>query len=160
MSRIGFEFWRSRFLTESAKFARPRLWIQSCSKIEHSLRSILAAVQQNVLDVLQKLLVDILVNIFFNLSGVDDTHIHAGFARVVQKRRVESSSNRLVPSKGKRQVRNATRNLTSRAQTLYLTRRVDKVNRVVVVLFHAGTDGKNIRVKDDILRVEANLFDE
>ena len=37
-------------------------------------------------------------------------------------------------------------------------RRLDEIDRVIVVLLQAGGDGQDVRVEDDVLRRKAGLF--
>ena len=93
-----------------------------------------------------------------HLLGVDNTHVHASEARVVQERRVEGSADRLVASERKRNVADSSRDLAPWAHSFDLTSGVDEVHRVVVVLLEACADCKNIGVKDDVLRVKVHLL--
>ena len=117
-------------------------------------------VEHHILDVLEELLVNLLVHVLFDLRRVHDAHVHTRLAGVVQERGVERAAHGLVAAERKREVRDAAGNLTSGAQTLDLARGVDEVHAIVVVLFHAGTDGEDVRVEDDVLGVEANLLHE
>ena len=71
---------------------------------------------------------------------------------------MEGAAHGLVAPEGERQVGDATANLATRAESLDFARSVDEVNSVVVVLFHTSTNRQNIRIKDDVLRVETNLL--
>ena len=94
------------------------------------------------------------------MRGVHDTHVHTGLAGVVQEGAVERAAHGLVAAEGEGQVGHASADFATRAETLDLASSVDEVNAVVVVFFHARADRKNVRVKDDVLRVEAKLFDQ
>ena len=37
-------------------------------------------------------------------------------------------------------------------------RRLDEVDAVIIMLFHAGGDGENVRIENDILRRETDLL--
>mmetsp|Transcript_1346 Transcript_1346/g.4244 ORF Transcript_1346/g.4244 Transcript_1346/m.4244 type:complete len:374 (-) Transcript_1346:1331-2452(-) len=136
------------------------LRVERRRKLKHALGCVAAAVQEDVFDVLQQLLVNLLVHIFLDLLRVHDTHVHASLARVVQEGAVECTAHRLVATEGESQVGHTAADFATRAEALDFTRGVDEVNTVVVVLLHASTNGENIRIENDVLRVEANLFDQ
>ena len=117
-------------------------------------------VEHDVLDVLEELLVDLLVLILLHLRRVHDAHVHARLAGVVQERGVERAAHGLVAAEGESQVRHPAGDLRTGAEALDLTGGVDEVHRVVVVLLHAGADGEDVRVEDDVLGVEADLLDQ
>ena len=119
------------------------------------LRRIGAPIQQHVLH--QHL--ELRLNLFVHLqhSGVHNAHVHARRNCVIKKRGVHSLSNLVVASKAERDVRYAATDLCVRQVGLDPARCVDKVNRVVVVLLHAGCDSQNIRIEDDVLGRKPNF---
>ena len=68
------------------------------------------------------------------LGCIDDAHVHAGLAGMVQESTVEGSANRLVASEGEGNVGNAPADLAAWALLLDLRRCVDEVHSIVVVL--------------------------
>jgi hypothetical protein len=48
--------------------------------------------------------------------------------------------------------------VTPGARGLNLPRRLDEVDRVLVVLLEAGGDGEDVRIEDDVERIESGLF--
>ena len=72
-----------------------------------------AAVEEDVLDVLEQVLRDVLVD--DELAGVDDAHVHAGLDRVVQERRVHRLAHHVVAAERERQVADAAADLDARA---------------------------------------------
>ena len=135
-----------------------RLGVQRRGKVEHALGGIRTAVEHDVLDISEELLVNLLVDVLLDLSRVHDAHVHASLAGVVQERRVERAAHGLVAAEGEREVRHAARDLASRAQPLDLAGGVDEINSVVVVLLHASANGENVGIEDDVLGVEAHLL--
>ena len=65
---------------------------------------------------------------------------------------------RIVAAERERHVAHAAADVRMRTGFADLRRRLDKVDRVVVVLFDAGRHGKNIRIEDDVFRREASLL--
>mmetsp|Transcript_7282 Transcript_7282/g.22028 ORF Transcript_7282/g.22028 Transcript_7282/m.22028 type:complete len:1134 (+) Transcript_7282:306-3707(+) len=143
-----------------AQHAGLGLRIKGCGVFEHTLRGVVAAVEHEVLDVAEQLLVDVLVLVLDAVRGIDNAHIHARGAGVVQEHRVARTAHRLVAAEAERQVGHAARDLGARADALDLARGVDEVDSVVVVLRHARANRQDVRVEDDVLRVEAYLLDE
>eukprot|EP00983_Pelagomonas_calceolata_P109760 1159591-Pelagomonas_calceolata.AAC.9 len=66
--------------------------------------------------------------------------------------RVEATAHSLVAAEAEGDVGHAPADLGARAHALDLPRGADKVHGIVVVLSHAGADGQDIGVKDDILQ--------
>ena len=95
-----------------------------------------------------------------HLQGVDDAHVHAGLARVVQEGAVEATADRLVAAEAESNVGDAAADLAARADALDLRGGLDEVNGVVVVLGETGADGEDVGVEDDVLGVVANILDQ
>mmetsp|Transcript_4876 Transcript_4876/g.16886 ORF Transcript_4876/g.16886 Transcript_4876/m.16886 type:complete len:474 (+) Transcript_4876:1973-3394(+) len=151
---------RARLLALAEQLARLALRVERRRKLKHALRRIRASVEEHILHVLEELSVDVLILVLNHLSRVDDAHVHASNAGVVEERAVERAAHRLVAAEREGEVGHAARNLGARAHTLDLAGGVDEVDAVVVVLLHTGADGEDVRVEDDVLRVEAHLLHE
>ena len=79
---------------------------------------------------------------------------------MVQKHGVNRLTHRVVAAKTKADVADATRHLCAGQVVFNPTRGVDKVHRVVVVLFNAGGNGENIWVKNDVFWWKTQLIDQ
>src|SRR5688572_23505010 len=66
----------------------------------------------------------------------------------------------LIPSKAKGNVAHTTANMSMRKVLAYPRCSTKKINCVISVLFDACSNGKNIGIKDDILRVKLYLINE
>ena len=120
-----------------------------------ALAGVGAAVQHHVFDALAQDRLQLVIDA--NHAGVDDAHVHAGGDGVVQKDRVNRFAHRVVATKRKTHVGDATRDLGAGQVLLDPARRVDEVDRVVVVLLDAGGNGEDIGVEDDVFRWEVDL---
>ena len=83
-------------------------------------------------------------------------------ALIAWKRNAEwiASRTTLVAAERERQVADAAADLHARARRLDDPGRLDEVDAVVVVLLEAGGDRQDVRVEDDVERIEARLVDE
>ena len=115
-------------------------------------------IEQHVLDQRLQLRLDLLVD--FQLPGIHDTHVEPRANGVIQKRRMHRFADLIVAAEAERDVRDATAYLRVRQVRFDPARRVDEVDRVVVVLLHAGGDGEDVGVEDDVLARKADLVDE
>jgi len=93
-----------------------------------------------------------------HLRRVDDAHVHARLARVVQEGGVEGAPHRLVAAEGEGNVGHAAADLGAGAHALDLARGADEVHGVVVVLRQASAHGEDVGVEDDVLGVETNVL--
>ena len=125
-------------------------------ELDHPLGRVGPPVEDDVLDVLEQILRDVLVD--DQLAGVDDPHVHAGLDRVVEERRVNRLADDVVAAERERQVADAAADLHARARRLDDPRRLDEVDRVGVVLLEAGGDREDVRVEDDVGRIEAGAL--
>ena len=132
--------------------------LQLVAVLDQALGRVGAAIEQHVLDQHLQLGLDLLVDL--EHPGVDDAHVHAGGDRVVEERRVHRLAHLVVAAEAERDVRDAAADLRVRQVGLDPARGVDEVDRVVVVLLHAGGDGEDVRIEDDVLGREADLVDE
>ena len=101
-----------------------------------------------------------LVQLSTYLLGINYAHVHASITGVVQEGAVKCPPHGLIASEGESYVGNPTTDLAAWALLLDLGCGVDEVNRIIVVLRHAGADSKDVGVKDDVLRVKAHLIDQ
>ena len=115
-------------------------------------------VEDDVLDLLEQILRNVLVH--NQLAGVDDAHVHAGLDRVIEERRVNRLAHVIVAAERERQVAHPAADLHARTGRLDDPRRLDEVDRVVVVFFEAGRDGQNVRVENDVGRRDVRLLGE
>ena len=130
--------------------------LHGLGELHQPLGRVRPAVEDDVLDVLEQILRDVLVD--HQLAGVDDAHVHAGLDRVEQERRVHRLADDVVAAERERQVADAAADLHAGAGRLDEARRLDEVDRVVVVLLEAGRDRQDVRVEDDVGRIEAGLL--
>src|ERR1700722_377578 len=117
-----------------------------------------APVQQHVLH--QHLQFRLNLFVYFQHPGVNDAHIHTRPDGVIKKGGVHGLANRVVASKAERDVGDAAADLRVRQIGLDPARSVDEVHRVVVVLLHAGGNGQNVRIEDDILGRDTDLINQ
>ncbi len=123
---------------------------------QQALRSIRAAVENDILADLAQLGIDLVVD--RELAGVDDAHVHPRLDGVVEEHRVHRLAHRLVSAEGERQVRDAARDMRVGQRSAYPPRRLDEGDAVAVVLVDAGRDRKDVGVEDDVLRREADFL--
>ena len=125
---------------------------------QQAFRGIGTPVEDHVLDAVQQVLGDVLVQ--RQLSGVDDTHVHARLDGVIQKDRMDRLAHGVVAAEGERHIGYAAGNQRVGQGALDFARRLDEVHGVVVVLLDTGGDGEDIRIENNILRREADLLRE
>ncbi len=125
---------------------------------DEPLGGVRAAVENHVLDPLAQGRLDVFID--GQLPGVDDAHIEPGVDGVVEKCRVERLADRVVAAKRKRDIAHAAGNLHVRQQFLDLPRGLDEVYAVLCMFLHARADGQNVRIEDDVGRLDARLFGE
>ena len=117
-----------------------------------------AAIEEHVLDPLQKVLVDILID--RQLARVDDPHVHAGLDGVVEERRVHRLADRLVAAEGEGDVADPPRHLHQRHRLLDPPRCLDEVQRIAVMFLDAGGHREDVGIEDDVFGRETGLFRE
>ena len=66
----------------------------------------------------------------------------------------------LIATEAERHIGDTARNFGTRQVVLDPAHRLDEINGVVVVLFNAGGNGKDIRVKNDVFGREADFIDQ
>ena len=138
--------------------ARAAVLAHPLGQLHEPVGGVGAAVEEDVLDGLQQLLVDLLVD--GELAGVDDAHVHPGADGVEEERRVHRLAHDLVPPEREGQVADAAAHLRARAGLLDPPGGLDEGHGVAVVLLDAGGDGEDVRVEDDVARRHAGLLDQ
>ncbi|EGF30551.1 hypothetical protein IMCC9480_1254 [Oxalobacteraceae bacterium IMCC9480] len=128
---------------------------QGAGDLDHAFGGIVAAVQHDVFDALAQLGRQLAVDAHH--AGVDDAHRHAGLDCVVQEYRVDRFACRVVAAEAEADVRDTAADFGVRQILADPACRVDEVDRVIVVLFDAGGDRKNVRVEDDVFRRKADF---
>ena len=121
-------------------------------EIDQALGRIIAAIQQHVFDAFAQLRLDLLVNC--QLSGIHDSHVEPGVDRMIKKRRVHRLAHSVVSAKRKRNVADSAADTRARQICFDPARGFDEIDRVIAMLFQAGGDGQNIRIKNDVVRRE------
>ena len=125
-------------------------------KFEQPVGRIGTPIQQHIFHAFEQVFGNLFVD--FQLAGVDDAHVEASFDRVIQERRIDRFANGVVPAEAETDVGDAAGDFRTGADLLDLFRRFEKVHGIVVVLFHAGGDREDIRIKDDIFRRKPNFL--
>ena len=113
------------------------------------------AVEDDVLADLAQLGIDVVID--DHLPGIDDAHVHAGLDGVIQEHRMHRLAHRLVAAERERQVGDAAGDMRVRQVLADPARRLDEIDAVIVVLFEAGRDRKDVRIEDDVFRREVEL---
>ena len=73
---------------------------------------------------------------------------------------MHSLANRIIATEGKRDVADAAAHAGVGEVFLDPARGIDECVRVVVMLFDAGCDGKDVGIKNDVLRRESHFIDK
>ena len=93
-----------------------------------------------------------------NRARIHDRHAHAVRDGVMQERGVHRFAQVVVATECEREVRKTARDADTGEVVHNPADRADKVNGVGVVFRHAGSDRQNVRVVNDIGRVEVKLL--
>ena len=120
------------------------------------LGRILATVQDDVLDPVPQLGVDRVVG--HQRAGVDDAHVQAGLDGVEQEHRVDRLADGVVPPERERHVRDTAGDVHPGKVLLDPGAGLDEVDPVGRVLLDTGRQREAVRVEDDVLGREADLF--
>jgi hypothetical protein len=123
-------------------------------KCDQPLGGVRVAVEDHILASLAQLRVDGVIHV--ELAGIDDAHVHACRDRVVEEHAVHCAAHRLVAAEAEAQVGQAARNMDVRAARFDRARRLDEVDRIVVVLLDPRRDREDVGIEDDILRRKAD----
>ena len=122
---------------------------------QQPLGGIGAAVEHHVLASLAQFGIEIVID--RDLAGIDDAHVHAGLNRVIQEHRMHGLAHALIAAERERQIGDAAGDVHVRQILPDPARRLDEIDAVIVVLLHAGGDGEDVGIEDDVLRREADL---
>ena len=129
--------------------------LQRLAVFNQPLGRVGSPIQQHILDQFLQLRLDLLVHL--EHPGIHDAHIETRRNGVIQERRVHRLAHAIVAAKTERNIRDAAAHLRVRQVRLDPSRRIDKVDRVVVVLFHACGNGQDIRIEDDVFGRKSDL---
>ncbi len=132
--------------------------LEGFAVVDEALGGVGAAIEQDVFDQDFKFRLDLFVD--FEHAGVDDAHVHAGGDGVIEEGRVHGLADLVVAAKAEGDVGDAAGDLRVRQVGLDPARGVDEVDGVVVVLLHAGGDGEDVGVEDDVFGREADFVDQ
>ena len=127
----------------------PPLRLERLGERDQALGRVRPPVEHDVLDPLAQLRRNLVVDA--ELAGVDDAHRHSRPDRVVEEHRVDRFAHRVVAAEREAHVRHAARHLGVRQVLADPARRVDEIDRVVVVLLDAGRDREDVRIEHDVL---------
>ncbi|OPZ09737.1 MAG: hypothetical protein BWZ08_00202 [candidate division BRC1 bacterium ADurb.BinA292] len=132
--------------------------LDAVGKLDQPFGGVGAAVEQDVLDPFEQFLVDLFIH--FDHAGVDDGHVEAGLARMVEEGGVHRLADAVVAAERERDVADAAADATAGEPGLDQPGGLDEGDAVGVVLLHAGGDGQHVGVEDDVAGVPAFLVDE
>src|ERR1017187_1935506 len=124
------------------------------SEFDQAFGGVGPAVEQHVFDEFEQVFGNLLVN--GKHSRIDDAHVEAGLDRVVEKRGVHRLTHDIVATEAEADVTDAAADPGEGEIFLDPFRRADEVHGIIRMLFHAGADGEHVRIKDDVLRREAD----
>ena len=127
-------------------------------ELQQPVSRIGAAVEDDVFHMFEQVFGDLFVD--FQLPRVDDAHVKARFDRVVKEGCVDRFTDDIVAAETEADVGHAAGNFCTGAKFFDLFGGFEKIHGVVVVLFHAGGDSQNVRVKDNVLWWETNFIDQ
>jgi len=105
-------------------------------------------IQKHILDKLQQILGNLFVN--GDHAGVDNTHIHPGGDRVIQKHRMHGLADAIVAAKRKRHIAHPAAHQSVRKFFLQYPGRLNKIPGVIIVLLDPGGHGKNVGIKNNV----------
>ena len=127
---------------------------QPLSIIHQTLRGVGPAVQEHILHHREQLRFDLLVDL--EHASIHDGHVETGLDCMVEESRVHRLAHGVIAPEGEGDIAQATAALSAGKSRFDLPNSLDEVDGVVVVLLDAGGDREDIRVKDDVLGVEAD----
>ena len=96
----------------------------------------------------------------FQHAGVDDAHVEAGLDRVVEERAVHRFAHGVVAAETEADVADAAADFCEREILFDPLCRANEINGVMGVFLHAGANGEHVRIEDDVLRRETDVFCE
>ena len=127
-------------------------------EINKTLRSVGASIEHHVLKNLE--LVGRNVAVSHLRSRIDDAEVHALAYGVIEEHGMHRLAYVVVATEREREVAHTTADMRSGQVRANPLRSANEVERIVVVLAHAGSYGKHVRVEDDVERVHAHLLRE
>ena len=92
------------------------------------------------------------------MTGVDDAHIEAALDGVVEKGGVDGFAHVVIAAKRKGDIADAAADQRAGADFFDAADSLDKVERVGGVFLHAGGDGEDIGVEDNIVRGDTDFL--
>jgi hypothetical protein len=95
-----------------------------------------------------------------HLRCVDNAHVHALQAGVVQEGAVEGAPHCFVATEGEGNIGHTAADLAARAHTLDLTSSAEEVHCVVVVLWEASAHCEDVGVKNNVLWLKPNVLNQ
>ena len=126
--------------------------------IDQALGRVGTAVEQHILDQHFQFGLDLFIHL--EHSGIDDAHVHARGDGVIKKRGVHGFADFVVAAKTERNIRDAAAHFRMRQVGLNPARGVDVIHRVVVVLLHAGGDGEDVGIENDVFGRKPDFVDQ
>jgi hypothetical protein len=102
------------------------------------------------------------VHVYWNLTCVNNTHVHSILNGVIQEDGMHGISQLVKSSESETEVGKTARDMASWALILHSENfgSINEVLCVVVVFRHTSGNGKDVDIKDNILRVESNLINQ
>ena len=94
------------------------------------------------------------------LASIHDAHVQAGRDGMVEEGRVERLTNLRVAAEGEGEVADAAAQPHRGKVSFERPHRGDEVGRVVGMLLHAGADGEDVGIEEDVLLLEALLLQD
>ncbi len=137
-------------------FRLARLALVALGQRQQTLGRIGAAIEDDVFAGFAQFRID--VRIDRELAGIDDAHVHAGGDCMIEKDRMHGLAHKLIAAEGEGEIGDAARDMDEREALTNLLRGLDEIDAVIVVLFDAGRDGKDVRVENNVFRPEADFL--
>ena len=139
-------------------FSSGVLALELLGQLHQPLSRARIAVEDHILARLAQVRVDGVIDV--ELPRIDDGHVHARRYRVIEEHRVHRAAHRLIAAKAEGEVGKAARNMHMRATALDLPRRLNEVDRIIVMILDAGRDREHIGVEDDVLGRKADFHQQ
>eukprot|EP00053_Salpingoeca_punica_P018065 m.175524 g.175524 ORF g.175524 m.175524 type:complete len:1311 (+) comp17350_c0_seq2:4566-8498(+) len=124
--------------------------------LQQLLCAVGVAVPQQVLAELHEFSGDVAVD--GQHAGVDNAHVHAGLDGVEEEDGMHGLADLVHATEREAEVGDAAADAGARTSLLDDGDALDKVLAVGAVLLHARGDGEDVRVEDDVVRVEVDLL--
>ncbi len=127
-------------------------------EVEEAFGGVVAAVEEDVLNVFAQFGVDVVVDL--EHAGVDDAHVEAGGACVVEEDGVHGFAHGVVAAEGEGNVADAAAGAHAGAGGFDFAHGFDEVEGIGAVFFDACGDGEDVEVEDDVFGGEVDFFGE